>query len=456
MRKLTLVSISELRESQENRILYDSPSDSDIQELAESIKKRGLLHEPVITQDKVIISGHRRVSAFMQLGKKSIRCKTEPITYEKNKRRFLKLLREANRQRVKKTNEVIQEAMVDSSDQIDRDRVYMVKVLNAHVDLEAMEIEGEKKRFQVKGNKPLLDAAVKVINELRDYWPLSDRQIHYKLLNDPPLKNRNKPDSIYKNDASSYHLLTNILTRGRLFRLIPWEAIGDETRPFTPWDLYSDTSRFIGEQLDGFMEGYFRDYLQSQPNRIEIIGEKLTLGSIIKPIAMKYCIPYTIGRGYASINPRHEMAERYKESGKMKLISLILSDLDPDGDEIAQSFARSMRDDFDIHRIYPIKVALTMQQVTNLNLPSSPDRKAKPGSVNYKKYVDKYKTDDVWELEALTPQQLQTILDDAISDVLNVDLFNKEVEQEKTDHEELGKYREKVFKTIEQGREVNL
>jgi hypothetical protein len=454
MRKLTLVSISDLRQSEEQRLLYDPPSDSEIEELAESIKKRGLLHEPVITQDKVIISGHRRVSACLQLGKESIRCKTEPITYKKNKRRFLKMLREANRQRVKKTNEVIQEAIVDSSDHADADRVYMAKVLNAHVDLEAMEIEGEKKRFQIKGNKPLLDAAVKVINELRDYWPLSDRQIHYKLLNDPSLKNRNKPDSVYRNDASSYHLLTNVLTRGRLFGVIPWESIGDETRPFTQWIVHPNPSSFINAELNGFLKGYFRDYMQSQPNRIEIVGEKLTLNSIIKPIAMKYCIPYTIGRGYASINPRHDMAERYRASGKMKLVVLILSDLDPDGDEIAQSFARSMRDDFDIDRIHPIKIALTWQQITDLNLPSSPDRKAKTGSKNYGKYFDRYGSDDVWELEALSPQQLQTYLDEAIKSVIHIDLFNEEIQREGRDERELKEYRKKVFTVIQNEKRI--
>jgi hypothetical protein len=277
MRKLTLVSISDLKESEENRMLYDPPSDSDIQELAESIKKRGLLHEPVITKDRVIISGHRRILACMQLGKESIRCKIEPITYGKNKRRFLKMLREANRQRVKKINEVIQEEIVDSSDHVDADRVYMEKVLNAHVDLEAMEIVGEKRRFQIKGNQPLLDAAIKIIDELRDYWPLSVRQIHYKLLNDPPLKNKNDRESTYKNDGSSYHTLTGVLTRGRLFDLIPWGAISDETRPFVSWNVHDDTSSFIKEQLEGFMKGYHRNFLQSQPNWIEITAEKLTL-----------------------------------------------------------------------------------------------------------------------------------------------------------------------------------
>ena len=75
MRKLTLVSISELRESAENSYLYDPPSDSEIEQLAESIKTRGLLDPIIITKDRYIISGHRRIAACRLLEKESVRCK---------------------------------------------------------------------------------------------------------------------------------------------------------------------------------------------------------------------------------------------------------------------------------------------------------------------------------------------------------------------------------------------
>ena len=86
---------------------------------------------------------------------------------------------------------------------------------------------------------------------------------------------------------------------------------------------------------------------------------------------MKYCIPYTLGRGYANLPVRHKMAERYRKSGKDRLIILIVSDHDPDGEEIAHSFARSMRDDFDIEEIEPIKAALTTDQVVEYELPTN-------------------------------------------------------------------------------------
>lgn len=42
------------------------------------------------------------------------------------------------------------------------------------------------------------------------------------------------------------------------------------------------------------------------------------------------------------------MNDRYRRSGKAKLVMLFLSDHDPEGWDIAETFAKSMRDDFKI------------------------------------------------------------------------------------------------------------
>jgi hypothetical protein len=77
----------------------------------------------------------------------------------------------------------------------------------------------------------MLDAIVKIVNSLRSQWPISERKIHYKLLSDPPLRHASKPDSVYQNDKPSNKDLSDLVTRARVFGLIPMEAIGDETRP---------------------------------------------------------------------------------------------------------------------------------------------------------------------------------------------------------------------------------
>lgn len=142
------------------------------------------------------------------------------------------------------------------------------------------------------------------------------------------------------------------------------------------------------------------------------------------------------------------MAQRFRASGKEKLIILIASDFDPDGEEIARSFARSMRDDFGIESIHPIKIALTAEHVRRFDL--APQMLAKESSTNYARFVEQY-GDNVYELEAISPAELQTVVREAIDSVINLELFNRELEREKQDAVELEALRRNVVRLI-QGR----
>jgi len=223
-----------------------------------------------------------------------------------------------------------------------------------------------------------------------------------------------KPGWFYCNNKQSYKDLTDLLTRARLEGIIPFEAIGDETRPIVIWDCHQTPQSFAKREINNFLKNYWRDLLQSQPNHIELVAEKLTLEGTIHPVLMHYTIPYTIGRGYASLDPRHKLVERFRASGKERLILLYLSDFDPDGDEIAHSFVRSLRDDFDLGEelIEPIRVALTKAQIREFQL--LPVMVAKETSSNYDRFFERHAGTVVHELDALTPAQLQTVLTQAI------------------------------------------
>jgi 5S rRNA maturation endonuclease (ribonuclease M5) len=77
--------------------------------------------------------------------------------------------------------------------------------------------------------------------------------------------------------------------------------------------------------------------MQGQPHHIEILLEKNALRSIIESVARNYCIPVTTTRGYSSLSPRFDLVQRFLRSGKSKLILLMLTDFDPDGEQIAQT-----------------------------------------------------------------------------------------------------------------------
>jgi hypothetical protein len=195
--------------------------------------------------------------------------------------------------------------------------------------------------------------------------------------------------------------------------------------------------------MDDFMDGYWRDLQQSQPNHIEIVGEKNTIEGSIRDVAIRFCIPYTLGRGYCSIDPRYKMSRRFKASGKSKLILLVLSDFDPEGEDIVHSFARSMRDDFDIDNddIVAKKVCLTYQQAVERNLPQTFE--VKKFGKRAPKFLAKY-GERVHELEALPTAERARLLTEAIEGVMDIDAFNHEQEMEADESARIEDLREQI------------
>jgi hypothetical protein len=291
-----------------------------------------------------------------------------------------------------------------------------------------------------------LEAVQRVIEENERYWPLTDRRVHYLLLNNPPLRHDKKSASRYRNDKASYKALTHLLIRARLAGLIPMEAIEDPTRPVQLGGGFDSVEQFVGQEVENFLLGYSRDLMLGQPHHVEILVEKRAMRSVIEEVGREFCIPVTTGGGYSSLPPRAEMAGRYLRSGKAKLVLLMLTDFDPDGDEIAASFARSMRDDFGIVRIQATKVALTAEDVEANHFPSDMD--AKKSSPHYDKFLARHGTKRAVELDAAPVEFLQSKLRDAIESVIDVDEFERQVEQEKGDAAWIEAHRRVVFEAI--------
>ena len=407
-------------------------TDPEIVALAHSIRKHGIKEPLAISTDRYILSGHRRYAAARLAGLETVPCRVEPISWDDEPDRFLELLTEYNRQREKSLDEKLREEVISCNADDAYEALLTHRKEQSRVDAESFSIVGTQRRAEISAAKlPLLNAIRDIIADREDFWPLSDRQIHYALLNDPPLIHASKPKSLYQNDRKSYRALTDLLTRARVEGLIQMEVIVDETRPVITWRTRRDPQAFLRQELTGMFKEYWRDLMQSQPNHVEIVGEKNTILGIIRPVAAAYRIPLTIMRGFSSLRPRWEIARRFRKSGKQKLVLIVLTDFDPDGQEIAQSVARSIRDDFEVGRIEPIRAAITPEQIEEYDLKASPT-KAKTGSANYEKFASEY-GDDCYELEALDPEDLQEVLRETINAAIDIPKFNAEADQEKED-----------------------
>jgi len=397
-----------------------------------------------ISTDGYVLSGHRRLAAAKYLGIKKVPVRTIDVVFESlNSEERLTLLRTHNYQRDKTPYERIREELVTIDPKkalfdLKRNRLSVKALLTTNI-----EMGSSKSRPRITTTQ-FLEAVQRIIEENEEYLPLTDRRIHYLLLNDPPLKHDKKPDSTYRNDKNSYKALTGLLIRARLSGEIPMDSIEDTTRPIQPGGGFASPEQFVKQETQNFLRGYSRDLQQGQPHHLEILLEKNALRSVIESVGREFCIPVTTGRGYASLGPRQDMAERFRMSGKKRLVLLILTDFDPDGEQIASSFARSMRDDFGIS-VHPVKVALTQEDVRLNNLPSDMD--AKPSSPHYKKFVAKYGTRAV-ELDAAPVKLLQDKLRDVINSYLDINVFNTQIEEEAKDAALLEAHRKVMMQAI--------
>jgi len=447
---ISYFSPNEIRPASENGLLYDtfSPNaDDDDYKLYMSIKEEGIREPLHISADGFLLSGHRRLTAARWLGLEVVPCivADDVVFGDLSADERLSVLSLYNKQRDKSHAERLREAMQE----IDSDEAYnrlLIDRFERHqVDIEDNVTLGSYKERARITTMAFLRAAQKAIESEKEYWPLTVRRVHYMLLNDPPLRHDKKRGSTYRNVLASYKALTNLLLRARLTGDIPHAAIEDELRPIRVIATYQNPADYIKEETEDFLRHYARDLLRGQAHHIEILVEKNAIRKHVELVADEYCIPCTTGRGYSSLTPRWKMVQRFKRSGKERLILLILSDFDPDGEEIAASFPRSLRDDFGLSNVIAHKVAISGADVRDHGLPS--DMEAKVSSPNYKKFVSRHGV-HVAELDSAPVALLQGKLRDAIENCLNMDLLRAELAKEKEDAAFIAATKQAVVKAM--------
>jgi hypothetical protein len=432
--------VASLKPSPENQQLYRPINeDPEVNALVCSIKERGLLEPLKITQDNFIVSGHRRRAALIRLGQAWVDCHVLPVRRDAmSTEEFIVLLREYNRQRHKTIAEQMREEIVDLSKAKNeavrrlRERREQTRYMAERNGVHPLVIEGTKRRSRISG---ALADHVKYIKQVvfedrKDYWPLSIRGVHYPLLNYDFLRNIPK-ELPYRNDKWSYHASSRLITRLRLNGEIPWDAFDDFTRPLEEFHPFANVRHFIRQEGEKVLDGYWRDYLQTQDCHVEVVCEKNTIYHMALRVTKKYQIWTSSGRGFNSIDPWHDLYQRFRNSRKKRLFVIVLSDFDPEGELIPLVGGRTLRDDFglDEEEFKIIKSGVTRDQITKYNLPAQ--NFAKEKSKSFKWFVHRNGGDrTVWELEAMDPENMLNDLELDIRSVLDLDLFEREVQAE--------------------------
>jgi hypothetical protein len=446
---VSLADVNSIQPSPENVEVYGpttEAADKALPMLIRSIERIGLEEPLILTRDNFILSGHRRFFAVKRLGWDRVPVRFADVTRE-DSTDYHRLLAQYNPQRVKSVASVLSERLLECED-TDGHSWTEYHQERTKIKVKPMRVAGCKSIAEIgERQQEFLQAAVKVIEKMRPYWPLSIRQIHYKLLNNPPLTQTTKKAGKrwrYRNNLACYSKLSTLLVAARYHGHVPWQAIDDSTRSTTTYDgQYEDLGEYMDFQVEGFLSGcgYGRNHQEGQPNHVEVLIEKNTLSNVLGGICSQLHVPYTPLRGFGGPSVWREIEERWNDAvdnhtGPVapKCILVIVSDHDPEGLSLADDAVRSLRDNHGVE-VEAIRPAVTLQQVKQYSLSPNP---AKESSTRFAEYVKRTGTNQCWECEALEPEVLRKILHETLLKVMDVDQLNAVQELEAEEKNQLG------------------
>jgi hypothetical protein len=237
-------------------------------------------------------------------------------------------------------------------------------------------------------------------------------------------------------------MLSNLLKWARIDRYISWHDIEDRVRAFKDLRGFDNKEDFAEQELEGFLNGYRRDLLQTQDKYIEIWIEKDALSSVFVKVAKKYTIPVVVCRGFSSVSFLNEFCDRLRFYNDKKPVMLYFGDLDPSGMEMLTAMETTLRQELDAPWVEFKRIALLEEDISTYKLPHNP-KALKRTDTRANKHLEVYGELAV-ELDALRPDVLEQKIRRAIEDELNMEAFNQEVEKNNSELESLNKLKNDV------------
>lgn len=275
-------------------------------------------------------------------------------------------------------------------------------------------------------------AHLTMINEIIESYQvqgykLTLRQLYYQLVSRNTISNNDK----------EYKKLSRVLTEGRMAGIVDWDAIEDRLRK--PSGVY--TVENVKDALEDTVNQYRLNRQRGQDVLVEVWVEKDAISNVLKRVTQKYGIDILVNRGYGSVTAMYDAYSRYNYALNYRdfsnVIILYLGDHDPSGldmirdinSRISEMLAQDGSD-----TLFTIKpIALTKAQIKKYSPPPNPAKLTDSRSDGYIALHGRQS----WEVDALPPEVLDKILDDAICEEINVKQYNKIVTLEAVEKAEI-------------------
>lgn len=260
------------------------------------------------------------------------------------------------------------------------------------------------------------------VDVLKNYDPgvLTIRGLHYQLVSRG-----------MTNNIQHYKRVVAATGQARWDGIIGFDAFSDRERAMacnTRADetIFEESITEAQKQIRLWATNYYLNRWENQPIYPEVLIEKKALEGVFLKTCMKNGVALGACKGYPSLTFLYDISLRIKEAenkGKFPII-LYFGDYDPSGEDIPRALRENLiqlgcDEDLEVRRI-----CLNEDQVIDWELPPAPTKDTDSRSVHWNGLGQV-------ELDAVKPEKLMLLLQDAINQVFDFDLYDELMEREK-------------------------
>ncbi len=270
----------------------------------------------------------------------------------------------------------------------------------------------EEKNFRKETLRMIETANAIIARYEAQGYDLTLRQLYYQLVS----------RDIIPNTEKEYEKLSRTISDARLAGLVDWNSIVDRTRNLRKTSHFDDPSDIV----EAAAAQYRIDKWETQPNRIEVWIEKDALIGVIAGVCQRLDLPYFSCRGYTSQSEMWSASQRLREWVECEQTPIILhlGDHDPSGIDMTRDVDDRLQMFMAGTSIQ--RLALNWKQVEQYRPPPNP---AKLTDTRADAYVARFGLSS-WELDALEPTVIGALIENAVMQFRDPELWEQAVKEE--------------------------
>ena len=245
-----------------------------------------------------------------------------------------------------------------------------------------------------KAARAIRDAVGELTGE---YQRMTVRQVFYAL----------EVRGVVPKTEAGYRQVQNQMLVMRREGLLRWDFITDGTR----WQRKPASWDDIGDYVESVSRSYRRDLWASEGVRIEVWLEKDALADLVIDVTVRWDVALMVSRGQSSATFLYNAARAAANAWMCQDVETFifaLHDHDAGGERAALAIERELPGYAHGAPIHFERLAVTEEQIDEWDLPTRPPKARDPQAA---KWGDR----PCVELDAIPPDQLLDLVDDAIS-----------------------------------------